>query len=85
MSHSLKCSRGCDILLDLFSSRVLMTCDMKTRLYQYSKVTAAAVPQNCRICSSTLTAPTFDNVQRSILMCDVINNAAHGHSTPRFI
>ena len=36
MSHSSKCSGGHDILLDLFSLRVPVMCDVKTRSYQYS-------------------------------------------------
>jgi len=39
MSHSSKCSGGRDVLLDLFSSRVPVTCDAKTRSYQYSNLT----------------------------------------------
>ena len=36
MSHSSKCSGERDVHLDLFSSRVPVTCDVKTRSYQYS-------------------------------------------------
>ena len=39
MSHSLKCFERHDVPLNLFSSRVPMTCDAKTRLYQYMGVT----------------------------------------------
>jgi len=38
MSHSSKCSGGRDVLLDLFSSRVPVTCDAKTRSYQLDDI-----------------------------------------------
>ena len=38
-SHSLKCFERRDVPLNLFSSRVPMMCDAKTRLYQYMGVT----------------------------------------------
>ena len=41
MSHSSKYSGGRDVLLDLFSSRVPVTCDTKTRSYQYSNCNKA--------------------------------------------
>ena len=36
MSHSSKCFGRHDVPLNLFSSRVPVMCDMKTRSYQYS-------------------------------------------------
>ena len=47
MSHSSKCSGGRDVLLDLFSSRVPVTCDAKTRSYQYSSPVFITCVRNC--------------------------------------
>ena len=47
MSHSSKCSGGRDVLLDLFSSRVPVTCDAKTRSYQYSSTREFPTQMTC--------------------------------------
>ena len=47
MSHSSKCSGGHDVLLDLFSLRVPVMCDAKTRSYQYSSMHIAVTHNIC--------------------------------------